>query len=131
MSFFDLFKRKQKYQKLEKVETKEKYWSLATNEDTIIEPSWKQIQRAVEGATSDNSIFATLSYNDANIEIEAIQVMGAEDRYRVEVLPSETSDDYGKIYVKDGLAYNETLKLFEEFYNRQTVSNYENWIKEI
>lgn len=130
MSFFDLFKRKQKYQKLEKVETKEKYWSLTTNEDTIIEPSWKQIQRAVEGATSDNSIFATLSYNDANIEIEAIQVMGAEDRYRVEVLPSETSDDYGKIYVKDGLAYNETLKLFEEFYNRQTVSNYENWTKE-
>ena len=131
MSFFDLFKRKQKYQKLEKVETKEKYWSLTTNEDTIIEPSWKQIQRAVEGATSDNSIFATLSYNDANIEIEAIQVMGAEDRYRIEVLPSETSVDYGKIYVKDGLAYNETLKLFEEFYNRQTVSNYENWIKEI
>ncbi|HLR53776.1 MAG TPA: hypothetical protein VK078_03525 [Pseudogracilibacillus sp.] len=130
MSFFDLFKRKQKYQKLEKVETKEKYWSLTTNEDTIIEPSWKQIQRAVEGATSDNSIFATLSYNDANIEIEAIQVIGAEDRYRVEVLPSETSDDYGKIYVKDGLAYNETLKLFEEFYNRQIVSNYENWTKE-
>lgn len=130
MSFFDLFKRKQKYQKLEKVETKEKYWSLTTNEDTISEPSWKQIQRAVEGATSDNSIFATLSYNDANIEIEAIQVMGAEDRYRIEVLPSETSDDYGKIYVKDGLAYNETLKLFEEFYNRQTVSNYENWTKE-
>src|SRR5699024_6960649 len=107
-----------------------KYWSLTTNEDTIIEPSWKQIQRAVEGATSDNSIFATLSYNDANIEIEAIQVIGAEDRYRVEVLPSETSDDYGKIYVKDGLAYNETLKLFEEFYNRQIVSNYENWTKE-
>ena len=130
MSFFDLFKRKQKYPKLEKVETKEKYWSLTTNEDTIIEPSWKQIQRAVEGATSDNSIFATLSYNDANIEIEAIQVMGAEDRYRVEVLPSETSDDYGKIYVKDGLAYNETLKLFEEFYNRQSVSNYEYWTKE-
>ncbi|QQK80028.1 hypothetical protein HUG20_09095 [Salicibibacter cibi] len=123
MGFFDFFKRDQKHQ--EQV-SKDKYWVLTTSEDEIIDPVWEQVKGAIDHATPDRSMFASLGYMHSGIEIEVIQVVGEDHVYRFEALPPKSSDDYGKIFVNDGISYEETLKLCEDFYKHQRVVGFRN-----
>ena len=108
MGLFRFLKRSQQQQ--EKF-SKDKYWLLTTNDSEIIDPTWEQIKTGVRKAMPNQSVFASLGYIHSGLEIEVIQVIGDENGYRFEALPPND-----KIYVNDGISYEETLKLFEEFF---------------
>lgn len=82
----------------------------------------EQIHVAVKDATPEGLIFATLAYNYSGLEIESIQTIGEENGYRFEALTSN-----GMIFVNDSINYEETLKLFEHFYNYQRVAGFRSW----
>jgi len=119
MGLFDFLKRSQPQQ--EEL-PKEKHWSLTTNAGEIIDPTLEQIKSAVKSATPDETIFATLAYNYSGLEIEAVQVIGDGHGYRFEALTSN-----GTIFVNDGIDSEETLKLFEHFFNYQRVAGFRSW----
>lgn len=116
MGMFRFFKGRNQQQE---EDSKERYWSLTTDEKEIIGPTWEQIQFAVEKATPEGTIFASLGYMHSGLEIEIVQAVGDENGYRFEALvPDE------KIYVKDGISQKETVKLFEHFFKYQRVAGY-------
>ena len=117
MKLFDFFKGEKKEKP-----TRDKYWSLTTNDDEIINPTIEQIEQAVQNATPKVSLFATLVYNHSGLEIETVQTLSTEGVYRFEALTSD-----GKIYVKNDIAYEETLELFHQFYNYQRVPGFRRW----
>lgn len=119
MGLFDFFKRSQPQQ--EEV-SKVKFWSLSTNDDDVVDPTWDQVQAAVENAVPDGSIFATLAYNHSGLELDSVQTVGEDGWYRFEALEPD-----GKVFVNDGISYEETLRLFKEFFNYQTVVGYRSW----
>lgn len=119
MGLFSFFKKNQKQQE---EFSKDRYWSLTTNEGEVIEPTWKQVNAAVKNATPDGSIFASLGYIHSGLEIEVIQVIGNDDGYRFEALPPN-----GEVFVNDGISYEETLKLFEDFFIHQRVAAFSSW----
>lgn len=119
MGLFRFLKRSQQQQE---EFSKDKYWSLTTNEGEVIEPNWEQVTAAVRNATPDGSIFASLGCFYSGLEIEIIQVIGDGNGYRFEALPPN-----GKIFVNDGISYEETLKLFEEFFKHQRVVGFSSW----
>lgn len=119
MGLFRFLKRSQQQQE---EFSKDTYWSLTTNEEEVIEPTWEQVKAAVENATPDRSIFASLGYIHSGLEIEVIQVIGDGNGYRLEALPPS-----GEIFVNDGISYEETLKLFEEFFKHQRVVGFRSW----
>lgn len=119
MGLFSFFKRNQQQQE---EFSKDKYWSLTTNEGEVIEPTWEQVKMAIENATPDKSIFVSLGYIHSGLEIEIVQAIGDGNGYRFEALPSNE-----KIFVNDGLSYEETLKLFEDFFKHQRVAGFRSW----
>lgn len=127
MGIFDMFKKKKEP---DAVKPKEKYWSLSTSEGEIIDPSWDQIVDAVENATPEGTLFASLGYINAGYEIEIVQAVGEDGVYRFEALPPKDSLEYGDIYVNDGLTLNATLKLFEAFFVNRRVIGYRSWLVE-
>ena len=125
MGLFNFFKRKAEPQE---DEPKEKYWLLRTNEHDVVDPTWEQIVASVKNALPEEGLFATLAYNHSGLEIDSIQVLGDKaayhDLYRFEALSPD-----GMIYVKHDLPYDETIKLFEDFFENQIVVGYESWEK--
>lgn len=119
MGLFSFFKRS----KPQQAEIpKEKYWSLSTNDDEVIDPTWDQVQAAVENAVPDESVFATLAYNHSGPELDAVQAAGDHGWYRFEAVEPD-----GKVFVNDGISYEETVRFFKEFYHYQTVVGYRSW----
>jgi hypothetical protein len=102
--------------------TRNKYWSLTTNNGEINDPTLEQIETAIKNAHSNATLFATLAYNHSNLEIEAVQTVSYEGVYRVEALTS-----HGIMYVKNDIQYEETLKLFEDYFKYQRVSGFRSW----
>ncbi|MHA6252946.1 hypothetical protein [Oceanobacillus sp. CAU 1775] len=121
MGLFSFFKRSPQPQ--EEV-SKESYWSLTTNEDEVIDPTWVQIKAAVQNATPDRTVFASLAYFHSDIEIEVVQVIGEDGWYRFEAVSPER---VGKRFVNDGISYEEAIKLFEEFFKYKRVVGYRSW----
>lgn len=118
MGLFSFFR---KSRPQEKGLPKEKYWSLVTNEDEVIDPTWEQVVHAVKNAVPEGNMFAILAYNHSGLEIESIQVMSEDDWYRFEAVASE------KKYINDGIYYDETIRLFKDFYKYQRVYDYRSW----
>lgn len=125
MGLFDFFKRKPAAQE---EEPKEKYWSLGTNEAEVVDPTWEQVVVAVKNAMPDESIFATLAYNYSGLQIDSIQVLGDKAAYH-DLYYFEALAQNGIKYVKHDIPYDETIKLFEDFYENQRVVGYEGWEK--
>lgn len=82
----------------------------------------EQIEAAVRQANPQATLFATLAYNHSNLEIESVQAVGYEGVYRFEALTS-----HGIMYVKNDIDYEETFKLFEDFFKYQRVSGFRSW----
>lgn len=125
MGLLNLFK---KNHQPDDEEPKEKYWSLTTSEGEVIDPTWDEIEAAIRHATPAGSLFISLGYMNADLEIEVIQATSESDIYRLEALPPENSLEYGDIFVEDGLRYEEALKLFETFHKHQSVHGYRDWM---
>lgn len=121
MGIFDFFKGKSNKPE----ETKEKYWSLTTIMEEILNPTNEQIENAVKNATPDQTSFATLAHKNSGHEIESVQAISEDGFYRFEALTKESL-----IYVKSDLTYKETLELFLHFFNYQRVSGVESWPSE-
>lgn len=119
MGVFDIF-RSSKQRREEFVQ--EKFWSLTTADHEVVDPKMKQIQTAVKNATSLESTFATLTYNHSGLEVESIQAVSDDSNYRFEAIASD-----GKIYVNDGLNYEEIVALFKHFFMYREVSGFKNW----
>ncbi|QKS72729.1 hypothetical protein FLK61_39640 [Paenalkalicoccus suaedae] len=129
MGIFDFLKKSFRQEE----STKEKYWSLSTNEEEILDPTWEQVKQAVEEATPEKAVFASLGYLHSGNEIEviqAIQLTEGKNGFRFEALPPGNSYDAGNAYIKNDLSLDETLKLFEEFYRSKKVLGYKNWLTE-
>lgn len=118
MKLFDFFKGK----KEERKSTRDKYWSLTTNDGEVTDPSIEQIEQALMNATPNASLFATLAYNYSGFEIEAVQTISYDGVYRFEALTTN-----GKIYVKNDIDYDEAFKLFHQFYKHQRVFGFRSW----
>lgn len=121
MGLFDFFKGKSNQPE----EAKEKYWTLTTIIEEIVNPTMEQIETAVKNATPAQSMFATLTYNHSGLEIESVQAISEDGFYRFEALTTE-----GFMYVKSDLTYEETIELFDHFFNYQRVSGFKSWAKE-
>ncbi|MDG5471424.1 hypothetical protein P6709_06670 [Jeotgalibacillus sp. ET6] len=122
MGIFDYFKKSSQQEK----PAKEEYWSLSTNEEKIVNPTWEQVKQAVGEAVPEKALFASLGYyhSDSEIEvIQAIQLTQGINEFRLEALPPNV----GKIFINNGLSLDETVKFFEEFYKYKRVVGYENW----
>ena len=119
MGWFDFLKRK-----ASKPEegTKEKYWSLTTYEEEILDPTVEQIETAVKNATREKTIFATLSYVNSGLEIESVQAISENNFYRFEALTTD-----GILYIKNNITSEETLELFTHYYKYQRVSGFRSW----
>lgn len=74
----------------------------------------EQIEAAIREAHPQSTLFATLPFNHAKIEIESVQAVGYEGVYRFEALTS-----HGIMHVKNDIDYEEILKLFEDFFKYQ------------
>ncbi len=121
MGLFNFFKK----DKQDDAQPQERHWLLRTNDGEVIEPTWDEIESAVTNAKSEQSVFATLAYVNAGLEIDSVQTLGDDSGYRFEALSQD-----GDIYVNDGLSHEETLKYFEEFFNTEKVVGYRSWMKE-
>ena len=119
MGLFDFLKRKPSKQE---VVAEDKYWSLATSENEIVDPTVEQIETAVKNATPHQTIFATLTYNHSGLEIESIQAISEDGIYRFEALTTS-----GTIYVKNDVSYEETIDFFTHFFQYQRVSGFRSW----
>lgn len=120
MGLFDYFKGKKKADK--RKTTRDKYWSLITYKGEIKNPTMEQIKEAVKNANRNASLFATLAYNNSELEIDSIQTMREEGVYRFEALTSDSI-----IYVKNDIRYEETVEYFVHFFKYQHVANYKSW----
>lgn len=121
MGLFDFFKGKSN----ESEKPKEKYWSLTTILGEIEDPTIEEIETAVKQATPEQTIFATLTYNNSGLDIESVQAISEDGFYRFEALTTE-----GFMYVKRDLTYEETLELFTDYFKYQRVSGYRSWSTE-
>ena len=127
MGLFDFF-RKDKNQRQEETLPAEKYWLLAGGEGEIMEPDWPQVEQAVKTAADGSAGgFICLSCLNSGLEIESLQAVGEDGLYRVEALPPEGSDDYGKIYVNDGVLYADVLAFLKEFWEEERVVGFRSW----
>ncbi|AKG75179.1 hypothetical protein [Salinicoccus halodurans] len=125
MGLFDFFK---KNDKQGETAPAEKYWLLADGDGKVMEPDWAQIEKAVKTAVSGPAgEFIHLGYMNSGLEIESLQAVGEDGVYRVEALPSKGSYDYGRIYINDGVRYEDTLALFKEFHEHQRVVGFRSW----
>lgn len=120
MGLFDFFKGDE----AEETRT-DRYWTLATIDGEIEDPTMEQIQQAVENATQKETLFATLAFLNSGLEIKSIQAISDQGLYRFEALTST-----GTMYVKNDIPYEETLELFEQFFKYQRVPGYKSWLVE-
>lgn len=125
MGLFNFFKRKPEPQE---EEPKEKYWLLRTNEDDVVDPTWEQIVASVKNALPEEGLFATLAYNHSGLEIDTVQVSGDKAAYH-DYYYFEALSIGGIRYAKHDVSYDETIKLFEDFFKNQIVVGYESWEK--
>lgn len=120
MGLFDFFKGNKQEDK-----RTDRYWTLATFESKVEDPTMEQIQQAVQNASQKGTLFATLAYYNSGLEIESIQVVSDQGLFRFEALTNT-----GTMYIKNDITYEEALKLFEQFYKYQRVPGYRSWIVE-
>src|SRR5690554_3682771 len=102
MGLFDFFKGDE----AEETRT-DRYWTLATIESEVEDPTMEQIQQAVQNASQKGTLFATLAYYNSGLEIESIQAVSDQGMYRFEALTNT-----GTMYIKNDITYEETLELF-------------------
>lgn len=126
MGLFDFFK-KDEDPRDEK--PKEKYWSLTTDEGEVSSPSWEQVTDAIDKVVSGDSTFVSLGHMNGENDIEVVQAVYGEESgtFHLEVLPPETSHDYGHIFINYDVYKEQMLDVFEEYYNNQKVSGFRNW----
>lgn len=109
---------------------KDKYWSLTTAKGEVIDPIWEQIKEALADITHQELEFVSLGCIHADLEIEMIQAVDIGEGYRLEALPSESSSDYGKVFVNGGISYEELVNQFEEFHTNKKVMGFRSWPSE-
>lgn len=125
MNLFDYFKKDEK----EEI-PKDRYWSLTTSEEEIIDPTWDQIKLAINHAHPNQTVFVSLAYYHSELAIEVIQAMGDYDVYRLEALPPKNIKDTNQIFVKDSVSYEDTVTIFEYYFKEGTIEGYETWMIE-
>lgn len=104
--------------------SKEKFIELSTGLDDFEDPSWAQVESALKDVDESEDSFATLSFNHYGLAIDAIQCAMVDGEYVFEALPAQESEEFGKIYHRDDLTYEEVLERFKLFYEEQKVKDY-------
>lgn len=129
MGLFGFLKNDEDKDKMEP-KVQEPYTELSTGLDDFQNPTWSEIESAVQDVDDAEDSFATLSFQNSGLEIDTLQCIKAEEGYILEALPAMDSEDYGLIYHLDGLSYEDTIKRFEEFYETQKVTGYKEFSKD-
>lgn len=107
-----------------KLKSEEPYSELSTGLDDFENPSWSQVESALEDVEVADDSFATLIFHNSGLEVDTVQCIMDDEGYIFEALPARESKNYGKIYHLGGLSYEFVLQRFEEFYNEQKVRGY-------
>lgn len=108
----------------------EPYVELSTGLDDYENPSWSQVERAVNDVVDSEDSFATLSFVNYQLEVDTIQCIKGEEYYSFEALPAKDSEEFGKIYHKEALTLEEVIELFKTFYDTQKVIGYKAFIED-
>lgn len=129
MGLFGFLKNDEDKDKMEP-KVQEPYTELSTGLDDFQNPTWSEIESAVQDVDDAEDSFATLSFQNSGLEIDTLQCIKAGEGYILEALPAMNSEDYGLIYHLDGLSFEDTIKRFEEFYETQKVTGYKEFSKD-
>ena len=123
MGIFDFLKQADDKGDVEQ-KTQEAYSELSTGLDDYQNPTWSQVESALKDIIDEEDSFATLSFHNWGLEVDTLQCIKDEKGYTIEALPAMETENFGKIYNLDGLSYEDTVKRFEEFYEKQKVTGY-------
>lgn len=123
MGIFDMFKANHP------VEDKDKdpYVSLTMDQGENDNPTIDDVFEALNLLKDGQTDFVSLAHLNKELEIEVIQAIGSMDTFALETLPSEDSQDKGKIFYKDYLDQYSLEYYFQDFFERETVSGLENF----
>lgn len=126
MGLFDFFK---KNEDSKDDQPREEYWSLTTDEGEVTGPSWEQITEGIDKVVSGDSTFVSFGLINGGNDIEIVQAVYGEEShtFHLEVLPPETSHDFGHIFINYDVSKEQMLDVFEEYYNHQRVTGFRNW----
>ncbi|SDK89663.1 hypothetical protein [Lacicoccus qingdaonensis] len=124
-----LFNLRQFFQSDQPIEDKEEqpYTCLSIDQGENETPTIDDVFHALELLHEGQTDFVTLAHFNYDLEIDVIQAIGSMDKFILEALPSETSDDKGKIFYKDYLDRYSLEYYFQDFFESQRVAGVENF----
>lgn len=124
-----LFNLRQFFQSDQPIEDKEEqpYTKLTIDQGHNDYPTIDDVFHALELLHEGQTDFVTLAHFNYDLEIDVIQAIGSMDKFVLEALPSEKSDDKGKIFYKDYLDRYSLEYYFQDFFESQRVAGVENF----
>lgn len=124
-----LFNLRQFFQSDQPIEDKEEqpYTKLTIDQGHNDYPTIDDVFHALELLHEGQTDFVTLAHFNYDLEIDVIQAIGSMDKFVLEALPSEKSDDKGEIFYKDYLDRYSLEYYFQDFFESQRVAGVENF----
>ncbi|HIV82632.1 MAG TPA: hypothetical protein H9994_07965 [Candidatus Salinicoccus merdavium] len=124
-----LFNLRQFFQSDQLIEDKEEqpYTKLTISQGDNDYPTIDDVFHALELLQEGQTDFVSLAHFNYDLEIDVIQAIGSIDTFVIEALPSEDSEDKGKIFYKDHLDRYSLEYYFQDFFESQRVAGVENF----
>lgn len=126
MSLFNLRKFFQSDQPVEDKE-EQPYTCLTIDQGHNDYPTIDDVFQALEMLQQGQTDFVSLAHINYDLEIDVIQAIGELDTFVMEALPSEESEDKGKIFYKDHLDRYSLEYYFQDFFESQRVAGVESF----
>ena len=119
-----LFNLRQFFQSDQPIEDKEEqpYTKLTISQGDNDYPTIDDVFHALELLQEGQTDFVSLAHFNYDLEIDVIQAIGSIDTFVIEALPSEDSEDKGKIFYKDHLDRYSLEYYFQDFFESQRVA---------
>lgn len=126
MSLFNLRKFFRSDQPVEDKE-EQPYTRLTIDQGQNDDPTIDDVFQALELLQGDQTDFVSLAHFNRDLDIDAIQAIGSLDTFVIEALPSDDSEDKGKIFYKDYLDWYSLEYYFQDFFESQRVAGLESF----
>lgn len=120
MSLFSWFKKKQALQNFEPG------LSLTSHKVDILNPNLKEVKEAVLAADEPEG-FVTLSWTSISGDCSFIQALCFDGTYLIEYRTNDLKKGY--VYRKTNVSTEETLQLFQSFFENQTLTLDDTWFQ--